>query len=107
MPANFSSPVCSPTGKAGKNAETGLCCVFTNCHYRKKWVAKNKISIYVMKANFLKIVAFKGTSRKFLNIVPVAFYIEGSRYLPICLFETPFSPVLVLLKQLNPLPRSQ
>jgi hypothetical protein len=52
MAANFSSPVCSPTGEAGKNEETGFCGVFTNCHNRKKWVAKDKISIYIVKANF-------------------------------------------------------
>jgi hypothetical protein len=30
--------------------------------------AKDKISIYIVKGNFKKIVAFKGTIRKFLNM---------------------------------------
>jgi hypothetical protein len=58
MSAKFSPPVCSTTGEAGKNAETGFMQCSSNCHYRKQWVAKDKISIYIVKANFFKIVAF-------------------------------------------------
>jgi hypothetical protein len=47
--ANFSSPVCSPTGDAGNNAETGFMRCFPNCHYSKQWVAKDKILIYIVK----------------------------------------------------------
>jgi hypothetical protein len=64
-PANFSPPVCFPTGEAGKNADTGFmrCCL--NFHYRKSWVENDKIYIYIVKANFSKLVGLKGTVRKF------------------------------------------
>jgi hypothetical protein len=62
MPANFSPPVCSPTEEAGKskNKETGFikCSLYTNSHYLKQWVAKDKISIYIPEANFIKIHSF-------------------------------------------------
>jgi hypothetical protein len=41
-------------------------------------VAKNNISIYIVKGNFSKVVAFKEAIRKFLNMV--AAHIEGLRY---------------------------
>jgi hypothetical protein len=40
MSADFSPPICSPTGEAGKNAETGFMRCFPNCHYRKQWLVK-------------------------------------------------------------------
>jgi hypothetical protein len=64
MPAKFLPSVCSPTGEAGKNAQTGFMRRSPNCDYRKQWVAKDKISIYIVKMNFLKIVAFKSGSQK-------------------------------------------
>jgi hypothetical protein len=69
------SPVCSPAGDAGKNEETCFMRCSTVCPNRKQWVAKGKISIYIVKVNFPKIVAFKGTFIKYLNIV--AGHIEG------------------------------
>jgi hypothetical protein len=45
---NFSSAVCSPTRKVGKEQNP----VF--CPHRKQWVAKRKISIYIAKVIFLK-----------------------------------------------------
>jgi hypothetical protein len=33
------------------------------------WGAKDKNSIYIVNVNFSKIVAFKGTIRKFLSVV--------------------------------------
>jgi hypothetical protein len=54
MPANFSPPVCPPTGEAGKTQNPVLCGVFPNCNFRKQWMAKNKILIYIVKANFKK-----------------------------------------------------
>jgi hypothetical protein len=67
IPANFSILVCSPTGKAGSNTETGFMRCSPNCHYRKQWLAKDKILIYIriFKAYFSKIVAFKATNRNF------------------------------------------
>jgi hypothetical protein len=88
MCGNFSPPVCSPTGEAGKNAETNFFQCSPTCQYRKQWVTKDKISIYIVKVNFSKIVASKGTTKFFKNMV--AAHIEGSRPPPICLFETLF-----------------
>jgi hypothetical protein len=87
--ANFSSAVCSPTGEAGESAETGFMWWFPVCPYKKQWVAKSKILIYIVKVIFFfsKVVAFKGTIRKFLNMVAV--HIEGPSHPPICLFITP------------------
>jgi hypothetical protein len=50
----FSSPVGSPTEEAGKNADNGFMRLSPVYHYRKQWVAKGKISIFVVKVNFLK-----------------------------------------------------
>jgi hypothetical protein len=47
--------------------------------------AKDKISFHV---NFKKIITFKGTIRKILDVL--AEHIECLRYPPICLFETLF-----------------
>jgi hypothetical protein len=44
MTANISHTVCSPTGEAAKTQKPVLCRVFPNCYYRKKSVAKDKIS---------------------------------------------------------------
>jgi hypothetical protein len=54
IPANFSFPVCSSTGEASKNAETSFMLCFSELplYRRKPWVAKVKISIYIVKANF-------------------------------------------------------
>jgi hypothetical protein len=62
---NFSPLVSYTTEEAGKNAETGFMQCSPNCHYRNNWCANSKISTYIVKANFLKIVAFKGTVRNF------------------------------------------
>jgi hypothetical protein len=43
-------------------------------------VAKRNISIYTVKANFSKIVSFKGAIRNILNMV--AAHIEGLKYPP-------------------------
>jgi hypothetical protein len=58
-------------------------------------MAKDKNSIYIVKVNFSKFVAFKGIIRKILNMV--ADHIEGPRH--ICLFEILFScqcPLLIM-----------
>jgi hypothetical protein len=60
-PANFSSPVCSTTGDAGKNVETGFMRWSPVCH-RKHWVAKGKISILCIKGEFFTS-PFKGLIR--------------------------------------------
>jgi hypothetical protein len=44
-PANSSPPVCSPTGEAGKNTETGFMLWSPVCLYKKKWAAKDEILI--------------------------------------------------------------
>jgi hypothetical protein len=46
--------------------------------------AKDKISIYLVNVSFSTILAFKGTIRKFLNVV--AAHIEGQRYPPYAYF---------------------
>jgi hypothetical protein len=59
------------------------------CHYRKSGGQRLKFLLYsTIHENFSKIVAFKGTIRKFLNIVAV--HIEGLRHPAICLFDTLF-----------------
>jgi hypothetical protein len=58
------------------------------CHHRNHGGAKDKLSIYTVNVNFSKIVAFKRTIRKFLNIVAVD--IEGLRHPSSCLFDTLF-----------------
>jgi hypothetical protein len=68
MPAKLSPPVCSPTGEADKNTETGFIRFSPNCHYIKPWMAKDNISIYMYsEGKFLKIHNFKGIIRKFLK----------------------------------------
>jgi hypothetical protein len=62
---NFSYPVGSSTGEAGKKTETGLCAGLRSAPKEKKWVAKGKISINTVKMIFSKIVAFK---RDYQNI---------------------------------------
>jgi hypothetical protein len=37
---------------AHAHAQTGFMQCFPNCHNRKQWAAKNKISIYVVKVKF-------------------------------------------------------
>jgi hypothetical protein len=86
---NFSSAVCFPTGEAGKNAETIFMWWFPNGLYRKQWVAKIKILLYIVKVIFSKNLAFKGTIRIFLNMLAV--HIEGPRHPIICLFSTLYS----------------
>jgi hypothetical protein len=44
--------------------------------------AEDEISIYIVKVNFGKIVAFKGMIRKLFNVVAV--HIEGLRHPLIC-----------------------
>jgi hypothetical protein len=56
--------VCSPTRKAGKNEETGFMWWSPACPFGKQWVIKDKISIYLVKVNFSKIV-FKERSENF------------------------------------------
>jgi hypothetical protein len=51
-----------PRGQAGKKAETVFVPV---CSYRKQWAGKGKISIYIVKGIFSKVVVFKGTIRIF------------------------------------------
>jgi hypothetical protein len=65
------------------------------CHYEKQWVAREKISIYIVKVNFSKIVTLKGTIRKFLNMVAV--HIERPRHHPKYAFLTHFCSVIVPL----------
>jgi hypothetical protein len=61
MPANSSPPIYYPTGEVGKNPETGFIRCSPKCHYKKKQrEEKDKIWIYIVKANFSKIVAFIG-----------------------------------------------
>jgi hypothetical protein len=64
FPPIFCLPVCSPTGVAGKNAETGFMRCSPCCHYRKQWVAKENILIYIVKANLSKILAFYRDDQK-------------------------------------------
>jgi hypothetical protein len=86
MPAKFSPPVCSYTGEAGQNAETGpLQCFSELSLYREQWVGKDKM----LKASFSKIIPFKGTIRKCFNTLAV--HVEGSRHPLTCLFKTLFS----------------
>jgi hypothetical protein len=80
---------------AGRYSQTGFMRCSLNCHCRKQWVAKDKISIYIVKANFSKIVAFRGTIRKFSNMLAV--HIEGSRPSPYASLKH-FFRVSVLLK---------
>jgi hypothetical protein len=47
-----------------------------------------KFLFIIANVNFSKIVAFKGTIRKFLNTAAV--HIEGLRHPPMCLFDTLF-----------------
>jgi hypothetical protein len=86
---------CSPTGESGKNSETGFMRWSPVCHYRKQWVARGKFSIYIVKVNFSKVVAFTGTIRKFLNTLAV--HIEGKASSPYALL-THFVRVNVPLK---------
>jgi hypothetical protein len=97
-----------PIGKAGRYSQTGFMQYSLNCHCRKQWVAKDKISIYIVKVNFSKIVDFKGMIRKFL--IMVAVYIKGPWHSHICLFETlfscqcPFNTLAVHIEGIRPLP---
>jgi hypothetical protein len=96
--ANFSLPVCSPTREAGKNVQTVFFWCSAACHRLFPEIcglplssllgAKDKIS-YSCEWEFSKIVAFKSTIRKFLNVV--AAHIRGLKFPFICLFDTLFS----------------
>jgi hypothetical protein len=77
MPANFSSPVCSSTKEYGKNAEAGFMRCIPSCHYRKQEVAVDKILIFIVKAIFSKIVAFKETIRIFSNVLAELFILKS------------------------------
>jgi hypothetical protein len=50
---------------------------------------RKEISIHIVKVNYWKIVVFKGTIRKFLNMVAV--HIEGLRHPLIWFLDTLFS----------------
>jgi hypothetical protein len=77
------SPVSSPTGEAGKNAQAGLC-----VGLRSAPIENNVWQIYIVKMHFFLFVAFEGTFRKILNMVII--HIKGSRHTPLCLFNTLF-----------------
>jgi hypothetical protein len=100
--ANFSPPVCSPTGEAGKSYKAVFPVDLFSVYLRlativvrgEEWnfdlYSEDEILTYIVKVNFWKIVAFKGMIRKFLNMVAV--HIEGMRHpLLVCLFDAPFS----------------
>jgi hypothetical protein len=55
----------SASGEAGKNAETGFMRWLPFCPYREQWATKGKISIYVVKVVFSKVVVFNWGIRKF------------------------------------------
>jgi hypothetical protein len=59
--------VYSQTGEAGKNAKTGYMRWSPVCPYRKQWVAKGKISIYIVKGIFQKSVLLQGRSAENLE----------------------------------------
>jgi hypothetical protein len=80
MPANFSPPVYS-TKESDKNAEAGFMQCIPSCHYRKPEVAENKILIFIVKAIFSKIVAFKETIRIYLNVLAELFILKSHRVL--------------------------
>jgi hypothetical protein len=91
-PANFSPPVCSSTGEAGKNVQTvffQLICGLPEAFYRDLWSATIVIGrgIYVVNMNFSKIIAFKEIIRKFLNMVAVHGLRQPSQMLIVLTFS--------------------
>jgi hypothetical protein len=58
-----------------------------------------KFLFIIANVNFSKIVAFKGTIRKFLNTAAV--HIEGLRHPPMCLFDTLSCVSVPLLESLR------
>jgi hypothetical protein len=76
-----------PTEEAGRYSQTGCMRRSAVCHYSLQGVQKSNISIYIVKGNFSKIVAFKPTIGKFLNALEV--HIEGIKYFQ-CAYSTHF-----------------
>jgi hypothetical protein len=69
----LASPKERHAGLAGRSSQAGFMPISLNCHRRKQWLAKYQISIYIVKVNFSKILAFKGTIRNFFEYGCVSY----------------------------------
>jgi hypothetical protein len=53
-PANFSSPVCSPTGEAGKNVQNGFFGCSVSCHRLFTEIGHHHNIEIISKRNFME-----------------------------------------------------
>jgi hypothetical protein len=78
-----------PQERQAKTQKPVLWSGFRSAPLKKRWVALDKISIYIVKVNFSKFVAFFKDDQKFFKMVAV--HIEGPMHSPIFLFDALFS----------------